>query len=293
MRERKLLPWLGLLLVLANSACSKSSLSQRDGRREQMRNTAESKRRELQTVEGHYLGTLAQSSGAQQNVSVDLQIKDIPQPVDGEVDPVPTPVLTGFLRILLGDGPDEFVGFGIDKAEFDPKRGSLNIVCSNEQSKEMILALIVSGANLRGNWTAPKASASGAIILQRHDGAATTDSIKGLRGTYQGDVINIHPDSNLPDKILLSFVTSQDLSAPNGVRITGSVRLYLGPWNSNEFVEMPFSDVQYNLFTQKFVAKTSGDYKLTLKGQAKDKDIVIRIATDALGEVGYAEVLKQ
>ncbi len=292
MRARKLICLVGLLFVLV-SACSKSSLSQRDGRREQMRNTAESKRRELEMVEGSYLGLLAQSSGSEQNISVDLQIKDIPQPVDGEVDPVPTPVLTGFLRILLGDGPDEFVGFGIDKAEFDPKRGSLNIVCSNEQAKEMILALVVNGTNLSGSWTAPKVSASGTILLQRRDGSTTPDPTKSLKGTYQGDLVNTHPDSNLPDKILLSFVTSQDLSAPNGVRITGSVRLYLGPWTSNEFVEMPFSDVQYNLFTQKFVAKTSGDYKLTLKGQAKEQNMIIRVATDALGEVGYAEVSKQ
>jgi hypothetical protein len=257
-----------------------------------MRNQAEAKRRELAIVEGSYVGVLTQSSGFEQSVSVDLQIKDIPQPVDGEVDPVPTPVLTGFLRLMLGDGPDEFVGFGIEKAEFDPKRNILNIVCSNEQSKEMILALTVSGSHLGGSWTAPKVSTSGEISLERRSSSTAPAEVKGLKGTYQGDLVNTHPDSNLPDKILLSFVTSQDLSAPNGVRITGSVRLYLGPFTSNEFVELPFADVQYNLFTQKFVAKTGGDYKLTLKGQAKERDMIIRVSSDALGEVGYAEVSK-
>lgn len=160
--------WFVILLVLTG-ACAKSSLSQRDARREQMRNMAEAKRLELSTVRGRYIGSLLQTGNAVQVVSLDLHIRDIPQAVDGEVDPVPTPILTGFLRFILGDGPEDFISLGIDKAEFDPKRSRIDVVCSNDQIKEMTLALNVEGQKLSGNWTAPKSSTSGRVALERQD----------------------------------------------------------------------------------------------------------------------------
>ena len=56
---------------------------------------------------------------------------------------------------------------------------------------------------------------------------------------------------------------------------------------------MPFSYIQYNFFTRKIVAKTSGEYKLTLKGDVTLKDIQGKIFSDALGEVADVEVAKQ
>lgn len=119
------------------------------------------------------------------------------------------------------------------------------------------------------------------------------ERLEALRGTYQGALHNTNPQSNLPERMQVSFVTSQDLTVANGIKITGSLRLYLGPFGSTEYVEMPFTDVQFNFFTRELTAKTSGDYKLTYRAHAESRSIAGKLYADALGEVGEAEVFKQ
>ncbi len=91
----------------------------------------------------------------------------------------------------------------------------------------------------------------------------------------------------------MSFVTSQDLTKPNGIAITGNLRFYLGEFGSTEYIEMPFAEVNHNFFTQKLVAKTGGEYKLTLKADADiHNKLSGTIFSDALGEVGTWEAIK-
>jgi hypothetical protein len=116
---------------------------------------------------------------------------------------------------------------------------------------------------------------------------------EALKGTYQGKLTNTNSQSNLPERMMISFVTSQDLSKPNGISVTGSLRFYLGAFGSNEYVEYAFSDVQFNFFTRYFTAKTNDSYKLTLKAEAKLNSISGTVSADALGEVGTFEVKKQ
>lgn len=405
---------LGLFLVLS---CAKSSLSDRDAKREQIRSSAETKRKELQAVAGEYNGILTQSSGVDQNTTLLLEIKDIPTQVEGQVDPVLIPTLKGYLRFNLGSGGGgaEYIGFSIDKADFDPKRNKLDLVVSNPDYKDMVLTCTLAGSKLDGTWTAPSNATSGDIHLDRkqtqsgsvaeqlrgeyggvlfHDGKGlyqygqltlatsikppeglkvtaslriiygnlgsteyltyrfdpvqfnpmtgqivfknenndvmlsgywskgefkgdwfstytgrmgsvtlkkdTTpqpqlgDVLEPLKGTYQGKFTNTNNQSNLPDKMMISFVTSQDLNKPNGISVTGSLRFYLGPFGSTEYLEYPFSDVQFNFFTRYFTAKATGDYKFTLKAEVNNKNTISgTVAADALGEVGKFEVVKQ
>lgn len=412
-RSLALLLSVGLLL---GTSCARNSLSERDAKREQLKSSAETKRKELQIVAGEYNGLFTPNSGAEQNTTLVLEIKDIPTPVEGQVDPVPIPTLKGFLRFNLGSGGNgsEFISFSVDKADFDPKRNRLDLVISNPDMKEMIIACTLSGSKLEGSWTAPSNSSSGTISLDRkqmqggsvaeqlrgeyggiffHEGksfyqfgqltlttsikppeglkvAATLRIIYGglgsteyltyrfdpvefnpmtgqivlknemndvlisgfwskgelrgewhstytgrigkivfkkdyvpepqngtifeaLKGSYQGKLTNTNHQSNLPERIMISFVTAQDLSKPNGVSISGSMRLYVGEFGSQEYFEYPFSDVQFNFFTRSFTAKANGDHKFTLKGESQQNLIRGTISADALGEVGNFEVIKQ
>ncbi|MBY0371936.1 hypothetical protein K2X33_14720 [bacterium] len=146
-------------------------MSERDIRREQFRMNAESKRQELSIVAGHYQGVLLQKANdggfLEQEVEVDIQIKDIPRQIDGDVDPILTPILTGYLKLLVGSGVGEFLGFGVEKAEYDPKRFQLDLVCKNLKSEQIILSLAVAADNLSGTWTSPEASVSGEAKFER------------------------------------------------------------------------------------------------------------------------------
>lgn len=404
-------PLLVLSIVIALlGGCSKSSLSERDLKLEKLKAAAETKRRELQIVAGNYEGLLVQSSGLEQGVSLRLDIKDIPEVVPGEVDPIMTPILSGYLRFNIGVG----IPFGIEKADFDPKRNKLDVVASDSEYKDILLSMVLASNQLDGTWTAPSSGSSGTISLMRIDGPigpavdqmageyggvlfndgkglyqfgqitlSTTvvppqglkvsaavrvkfgpwasseyltyrfdpvefnpmtgqmvlksesndvmfsgywsnGELKGewfssytgklgafsvkknvvpgtqpgtlfeaLKGTYQGTIKNTNPASNLPERMMVSFVTSQDLSKPNGISVSGSLRLYIGSFGSTEYVEFPFSDIQFNFFTRQLTAKVNSDYKLTLKGEALLSSVTGSISADALGEVGTFEVIKQ
>lgn len=395
------------------AACGKATISERDARLAQIRNQAENKRRELQPIVGNYSGVFQQASGQTQNVTLKIEIKDIPTPVEGFVDPVMTPVLTGFLKLILGESEGaEYLGFGISKADYDPKQKTLNLVASNDSYKDLILAFRADKQSLEGSWTAPAIAASGDAKLSKtatvlpsqelrgdYSGVLTREAqgayqfsqltlntslippqglkvtavwriifgdwksseyltytfddvafnpltgqlvlksdksdasfvgtlsqgklqgewfsnytgklgvatfqkstsapstpegllFEALRGTYQGSLKNTNPQSNLPEKLQVSFVTSQDLSQPSGVKITGTLRFYLGSFDSTEYIEVPLDNIQYNFYTRSLVAKSTGEIKLTLKAEVFPKKVKGSLSSDALGEVALVEVDK-
>lgn len=406
-----------LFLLLLITSCAKSSISERDAKREQLKSAAETKRKELQVVAGDYQGTLTQVAGLDQNTTLSLEIKDIPTVVEGNVDPVPVPTLKGFLRFNLGAGAGgaEFVSFSIDKADFDPRRNKLDLVVSNPQFKEMVISTVFDGTSkLSGTWTSPSSAASGSVALDRKQvmGGTIAEQLRGeyggiflneakqlyqfgqltistsvnppeglkvvaslriifgdlnsteyltykfdpvefnpmtgqvilrneandvmlsgfwskgefkgewhsnytgkigaahftksltpstpegslvetIKGTYKGTHVTTNPHANLPERMMVSFVTSQDSTKPNGITIGGSLRWFIG--SETEFIDCRFSVVQYNFFTRILTAVTlpEGDCgTYTLKGEVNQKNIKGTVSADALGEVGNFEVKK-
>lgn len=282
---------LGLFFTLS---CAKSSLSERDAKREELKNSAETKRKELQIVAGNYSGVLSQNASDDISSSLILEIKDIPTLIEGQVDPVPVPTLKGYLRLNIG-GDTEFEGFSVERGDFNPKNNRLDLVVSHIQFKEMVITATLSGSKLTGTWTAPSSASSGTLSLDRKQSNAEQE---GLKGTYQGTITNTNPQSNLPERMMISIVTSQDPTNPNLLVLSGNLRLYLGPFGSLEYVEHSFSEIQYNFFKNRFVAKTKGstdssDPKLTFIGKFQSKVLSGTVSADALGEVGKFEVTKQ
>lgn len=403
--------------ILFLSSCSRNTMSERDAIKEQKLAAAETKRQELQTIVGAYHGKFSQANGVEQNVSLKLEIKDIPTPTEGSVDPVMTPTLTGYFRFNVGNGSNkdsEYIGFAVQKADFNPSQNKLDLVVTNSDYKDIIMTAFLNGTNLTGTWTAPSAAVSGDLNLSRLTSGDESSSIdqlggeyggilqhdeKGLyqyselmlttslkppeglrlvatikiifgdwnsneyliykfdpvqynplsgqmifksesndvmfsgywshgelngewysnytgkvgkisfkketkpkqnqgqlfdsvKGTYTGKLVNTNPQSNLPERMMLSLVTTPDSSKPNGIAITGSLRLYFGPFDSNEYMEFPCSEVQFNFLTRNLVARVNSEYKFTLRGISFQSKITGTLSADALGEVGKFEVTK-
>jgi hypothetical protein len=151
---------LGLLaLSLLTVGCAKDALSERDAKLNQAKNAAEAKRRELQPVVGFYTGALV-LNGNEQEMSLTIEIKDIPTPVEGSVDPVMVPTLSGYIKLTLGS-------YAITKADFSPKTNKLDFVGSHVEFKDLIVSADVVGPDISGTWTAPSLSASGTLKLSR------------------------------------------------------------------------------------------------------------------------------
>lgn len=115
--------------------------------------------------------------------------------------------------------------------------------------------------------------------------------VRTLSGYYRGTVVNTNPQSNLPPRITMSFVTTQ-VNGPNGpeIKVSGNTRLYLGDYDSQEYVELPFTDIQFNYFNRFMTAKTS-EYGLTFKGtMTHDGKFAGDVLSDGLGKVGTTSV---
>ncbi|MEZ4750371.1 MAG: hypothetical protein R3B54_07015 [Bdellovibrionota bacterium] len=137
--------------ALALGACSKESLSERDSRLEQIRNQAERKRKELKQVVGLYRGDF-EFQGDTMPASVRLEIFDVPTLVEGHVDPVMVPVLTGYLHLRQ---PPEHEPFGIESSEYDAKLRKLTLVLKNPVHGSLYVTSQYEGSALRGRWSAP------------------------------------------------------------------------------------------------------------------------------------------
>lgn len=115
--------------------------------------------------------------------------------------------------------------------------------------------------------------------------------VKTLSGFYRGGLANTNPQSNLPERVTMSFVTTQEIGNSGPViKITGNARFYLGGFDSLEYVETPFTSVQFNFYNRYLTAKTQ-DYGITFKGtMTQDGKFEGIVLSDGLGEVGQVKI---
>lgn len=150
---------------------------------------------------------------------------------------------------------------------------------------------ILKTGTIQGEWFSTQVGRVGAFKAQKTGVPPIPEKgvlVRSLSGYYRGSLKNTNPQSNLPELISMSFVTTQDTGpdgAP-GVRISGKVRFYFGRFDSIEFVETSFSDIRFNFYTRYLTAKTQ-DYGMTFKGiMTPNGQFNGVVLSDALGEVG-------
>jgi hypothetical protein len=197
------------------------------------------------------------------------------------------------LKLICGEwNSTEYLTYRFDKVQFNAVTGQ---IIFRQEGTDIVLSGNWADGEVSGEWSSQYTGTLGSIRFKKAvppDTSGAGEVFEALKGTYQGKLTNTNPNSNLPERVQIAFVTSQDFTSPNGLKVTGNMRLYLGPFGSTEYVELAFSEVQYNYFTRKLVAKTTGDYNLTIKAEVDRKVIRGTVAADALGEVGNLEVNK-
>ncbi|MEZ4742310.1 MAG: hypothetical protein R3B45_07675 [Bdellovibrionota bacterium] len=148
---------------------------------------------------------------------------------------------------------------------------------------------------ISGEWFSTLVGYVGTFEAQKGDFPDPPDGaelVTSLSGYYRGTLENTNPQSNLPERVTFSFVTTQDNSDPDNptIHISGNSRLYLGDFDSQEYVELNFSDIQFNFYNRFLTAKTER-YGLTFKGTMNEDGTFLGVVhSDGLGEVANVDM---
>lgn len=116
--------------------------------------------------------------------------------------------------------------------------------------------------------------------------------VKTVTGHYRGSLVNTHPESNLPERMSMSLVTTQTPTDTGVVelKISGNLRFYLGDFGSGEFVETGIEEAQFNFYNRYLTIKTN-QYGITLKGVLDPAgNYVADVFADGLGRVGTVKM---
>lgn len=247
----------GFVTAMVCGACSRSTMSERDIRREQKVAAAEVKRQELQFIAGTYRGKFLQANGIEQNVVLKIEIKDIPASSEGSVDPVMTPTLTGYLRFNFGSGSatdTEYIGFAVQKADFYPGQNKLDLVVTNADYKDILITAYLNEPRLTGTWTAPTAAVSGDLNLSRVVDEQKLPLSDQLNGEY-GSILP-YDDKALYQYSEMTITTT--VTPPEGMHLAATLKI-----------------IEFPLRGRSFQSERSGT-----------------LAADMLGEVGKFQVVK-
>lgn len=255
-----------LLGVLPGAiGCAKKSMSDRDVRREQLRINAEKKRQELEPLVGNYRGRLTNGNGQDQDVSLHLELKDVPETEGGQVDPVLVPTVNGALSLTYGPGPNiELYSFGTTRADFNASESRLDMIVANSIFKEVNLSLALAGDGLDGTWSSPSTSQSGTIALARSPELYLGGETPSLKGVYTG--LLEFRDASYFMRGELTFITTQD--AVDSFHVSASLRASAG----RETFIYEFENVEFNPLTRQVTIR-SEEAEIYFSGQLGDRQI--------------------
>lgn len=193
------------------------------------------------------------------------------------------------IKVLFGEwDSNEYLTYEYPDAPLNLLTRELSI---REDNNDISLVGKLQTGVLEGEWFSTQVGRVGTFRAQKTgipEVPANGILVKTLSGYYRGDLVNTNPQSNLPERISMSFVTTQELTSDDSptIRISGNVRFYLGSYDSLEYVETPFTNVQFNFYNRYLTAKTQ-DYGLTFKGtMTPDGNFDGIVLSDGLGRVG-------
>jgi hypothetical protein len=118
--------------------------------------------------------------------------------------------------------------------------------------------------------------------------------VEALSGHYRGKFTNTNPQAKLPERLTFSLVAHHEMHASGraAVQITGNARFYIGEFDSHEYIELAFSQVQLTVSTRSMVAKTR-EQGLTFKGRFSEEGIFSgEVFSDGLAKIGKVVLRK-
>lgn len=196
------------------------------------------------------------------------------------------------VKVLFGDwNSNEFLTYEYSEVPLNLLTRQLSM--RDDENDVSMIGTLRAGV-IEGEWFSTLVGRVGTFrAVKAVAPAAPTNGVlvRTLSGYYRGTLTNTNPQSNLPERVSVSFVTTQE-TTPEGpvINISGNVRFYLGSFESIEYVETRFTNVQFNFFNRYMTAKTQ-DYGLTFRGiMSPDGNFDGVVLSDGLGNVGTIEL---
>jgi hypothetical protein len=192
------------------------------------------------------------------------------------------------VRIAYGkQDSNEFFSYEFDDCPLNILTTQISM--KSEKNTVSLVGFLKKG-KLEGEWFSTIVGRVGKFVaIKGEDPKPPEDGVlvTSLTGHYKGSLENTNSQSNLPERVTMSLVTTQDTSGSEPViKISGNTRLYLGDFGSLEYVETKLTDVQFNYFNRFLSAKTV-DYGLTYKGYLSHEGVFTGLVyADGLGEAG-------
>jgi len=206
------------------------------------------------------------------------------------INPTGNVQISANIRVFFGElDSNEYLTYEFDKVPLNLLTRQISV--QNENSDVSMIGFLKDG-KITGEWFSTLIGYVGKFEAQKGEFPASPvdgEIVKSLSGHYRGTLVNENPDSNLPERLSFSFVTTQDNSSGQPTLfVTGNTRLYLGDFGSQEYVELVFDDIQFNYYNRFLTAKTA-EYGLTFRGDLDQNGVFEgEVFSDAIGYVGPA-----
>jgi len=200
--------------------------------------------------------------------------------------------VSGNVKVLFGEmNSNEFLTYEYPDVKLNLLTTQLSI---RDDLNDVSLIGNLRAGVISGEWFSTQVGRVGTFVAQKVRLPEVPEEgilVRTLSGHYRGALRNANPQSNLPERITMSFVTTQENGSEGpSIRVTGNTRFYLGGFESLEFVETRFTNIQFNFYTRYLTAKTE-DYGLTFKGtMSPDGKFEGIVLSDGLGEVGTVDL---
>lgn len=198
------------------------------------------------------------------------------------------------VRVFFGDvDSNEYLAYEFDNVPLNLLTRQISV--QNEINDVSMIGFLQDGT-IKGEWFSTLIGYVGTFEAKKGDFPDIPEGgvlVKSLSGHYRGVLENKNPDSNLPERLSFSLVTTQDNSSGTPtLHISGKTRFYLGEFSSQEYVELVFSDIQFNYYNRFLTAKTE-EYGLTFRGYLNQDGVFEgEVFSDAIGLIGPTNLTK-
>ena len=203
--------------------------------------------------------------------------------------------ISASVKLLFGDAnSNEFLTYDYPDC---PMNILTRQVSLKDNSSGLSFIGFLKNGSFSGDWYSPTVGRVGAFTAQKVGSVPVPKDLQLVRsvtGHYIGKITNTNPNSNLPEVVTVSLVTTQDPNAiGTNILVSGNVRLYFGDLGSTEYVETKLSNTDFNFYSRFLSAKTVA-YGLTLKGTIGLNGLFQGdVFADGLGHVGTIEAQSQ
>ena len=195
-------------------------------------------------------------------------------------------------RIYYGDASsNEFLTYDFPDVPLNILTRQISL--KTEESDVSLIGFIKDN-KISGEWFSTTLGKVGSFSSTKLDfPVAPTNSelVKPISALYKGKITNTNANSNLPERITLTLITTQGLSGNEiTLKISGNLRFYLGDFGSLEYVETPLEDVKLNFYNRYITIRTK-EYGVTLKGVLNiDGSLDADVFADGFGLVGTVKM---